>query len=210
MQSLTETTYRDLTAPDGRHVLVIRVDRHHTHTAVIVVTPMNTSLDRGFPTEAEVDAYLAFLDEQVTANVPLWQIEHNAAVLTSTSAALDHIDTELIAAVNKVMDEARAELVDEREQEQDKVADIVNGPRDGWRTFRQATSRTGKPTSQPMDRILDSAVDGYIPRGADATSVQLIALRKRGKVVLDWQTRNHKRQIVGAWIVGQQPEQVTA
>jgi hypothetical protein len=32
----------------------------------------------------------------------------------------------------------------------------------------------------------------------------------RGKVVLDWQQVHGTRRIVGAWIVGQQPEQVAA
>jgi hypothetical protein len=98
--------YRDMIAPDGRHVLHLRVDRHHDHTAILVVTPMDTSLDRAFPTTAEADTYLGFLNEQVAGNVPLWQIEHNAGVLTSTSAALDHIDHELIDAVNEAMDQA--------------------------------------------------------------------------------------------------------
>jgi hypothetical protein len=207
---LAPVEYRDMTAPDGRHVLHLRVDRHHTHTAVTVITPMDTSLDRAFPTTAETDAYLAFLDEQVASNTPLWQIEHNAGVLTSTVAALDSIDVELIAAVNEVMDRAAADTIAEREQERASVADIVNGPRDGWHRMRQATTRTGRPTSQPMDRILDSAVNGYIPRGRSATSRQLVALADRGKVVLDWQTRNRERQIAGAWIAGQQPEQVAA
>lgn len=207
---LAPVEYRDMTAPDGRHVLTIRVDRHHDHTAILVVTPMDTSLDRAFPTTAEADAYLAFLAEQVSGNVPLWQIEHNAGVLTSTSAALDHIDIELIDAVNEAMDQVDAERAAQREIEQAAVADIVNGPRDGWHRYRQAATRTGKPTSLPMDRILDSAVDGYIPRSADATSVQLIALHRRGKVVLDWRQQGRTRRIAGAWIAGQRPEQEAA
>ena len=207
MQTTSTTPeYRDMTAPDGRHVLAIRIDRHHTHTAVTVITPMDADLNRSFPTEAEADAYLTFLNGQVAENTPLWQIEHNAAVLTSTSAALDHIDVELIVAVNAAIDGRIAATV----AAQPDVADIVNSPRDGWRTFRQAATRTGKPTSQPMDRILDSAVDGYIPRSQDATSVQLIALHKRGKVVLDWQQVRGTRRIVGAWLAGQQPAEVAA
>jgi hypothetical protein len=209
MESLTETTHHDMHAPDGRRVLHLRVDRHHDHTAITVVTPFDTTLDRAMP-DAEADAYLAFLATEVESGTRLWMLEQRAGAWTSAMAVADQAEQDLIDAVNATLDQAAADLTAHHAAEQARVADIVNGPRNGWNALRQAHTRTGKPTSEPMDRILNTARDGYIPRGQDATSVQLIALHKRGKVVLDWQTRNGRRRIAGAWIAGQQPTEVAA
>lgn len=65
--------------------------------------------------------------------------------------------------------------------------------------YRQATTQTGRPNTEPMDRVLASATsDGYIPRGREATSTQLIALKRRGLVELHYGRRGNQRVILGA------------
>lgn len=226
MHTTATTEYRDMTAPGGRHVLHLRVDRHHDHTAVTVIIPMDTSLDRAFPTQAETDAYLAFLTDQVSSNTPLWQIEHNAGVLTSTSAALDHIDVDLIAAVNEVMDQAAADTIAQRQQEQAAVADIVDGPRDGWRRMRaeiavrqirptRTNVHTQMPTPAQLDRMR-AHHNGVVTVDQGQPWTLLDAIVQRGHAdptsIVYWPGTQKIRSVRlngrGWAAIGQQPEQV--
>jgi hypothetical protein len=103
MQSVTETTYRDMHAADGRRVLHVRIDRHHDHTAITVVTPFDTTLDRAMP-DAEADAYLAFLAAEVESGTRLWTLEQRAGAWTSAMAVADQAEQDLIDAVNASID----------------------------------------------------------------------------------------------------------
>lgn len=204
-----QTVEVDYGTPD-RSILLVRIDRHHDGITFTVTRPTHTTLGRTFLNDdfAGATAYMQYLHDAATAGQPVWLIEAGASALINASNALTQ-DAELIAAINDTMDAAKARLDADAAAQREQVADIIDGPRT-WNAFRQAHTRTGRPTSQPMDNILDSAVDGYIPRGQGATSTQLIALHKRGKVVLDWQATGARRRIAGAWIAGRQPAVVAA
>lgn len=204
-----QTVEVDYGTPD-RSILLVRIDRHHDGIAFTITRPTKTTLDRTFLNDdlAGATAYMRYLHDAAAAGQPVWLIEAGALALVNASNALTQ-DAELIAAINDTMDAAKADLDAGAAAQREQVAEIVTGTRT-WTAFRQATSRTGRPTSQPMDRILGTAVDGYIPRGQNATSTQLIALHKRGKVVLDWRQHGRTRRIAGAWIPGCQPNEAAA
>jgi hypothetical protein len=105
-------------------------------------------------------------------------------------------DAELIDSINSTMDAAQPKRVD--------VSDIVDGmpAGGGWNAYRQQATTRAAVTSDAMDRVLDGAVDEYIPRSREATSTQLIALKERGLVELAYGQRGNQRVIVGAHLTG--------
>jgi hypothetical protein len=198
-----QTKAYDMHATDGRHVLQVRVDRHHDGVA-INVTGL-PALDRTFPDGklAEGRQYMAFLYEAARQCMPVWQIEAQAGVLTSAAAVVGQAEQDIIDGVTANMAQATLNA-------QPEPVDASDISTTGWHNFRQSVTRTAKPVSDAMDRILASATGGYIPRGKHATSVQLIALAHRGKVVLDYGWHGRTRVINGAWVVGRKPSEVAA
>jgi hypothetical protein len=136
----TANLYREMTAPDGR-LLIVRVDEHHDHTAVTVVSHMNTSLDRAMPHQ-EADAYLAFLEQEWATGIQMWLLEEQAGILTTVSAALDRFETAMVAELNTVLDatDARLEAGAEAQREKAGVADIMADTKQagGWTGARTA------------------------------------------------------------------------
>ena len=187
--------YIQMQAPDGR-LYVIRVDRHHDHTTITVVSHMHTTLDRAFPGDAEADAYLAFLQAEVEAGSQTWLIEERAAVLTSASAALDTIDAELVDSLNADMDERAAQRAEQRAAEQAAVARILATTPDHRverRNARTANAAVFRPTKgnvharplTPAMRSLAAQHRGGIVRlraGTDWRLLRGIVARGHGTV----------------------------
>lgn len=94
MQSLT-TNYVDFYSPTGARLIHARIDDHGTHTAVTVAH--TDLLDRTFRSEREADRYLAFLQAEVEAGTPMWQIEQRAGALTTAAAVFDQLADEVLA-----------------------------------------------------------------------------------------------------------------
>jgi hypothetical protein len=108
----------------------------------------------------------------------------------------------IIDGVNANMDAAQPKPVD--------VSDIVPQGAGSWQALRRSHTRKANVTTDAMDRILASADAGYIARSGQATSRQLIALKDRGLVELDWQWTGRERSIAGAWLAGHKPQEVAA
>lgn len=176
-----ETTYRTWGA------LNIRIDMHTDGVAITV--DHHATLNRALPVE-QARTYLEFLRDEAKAGKPLWLIEAQAGVLTS--AVLDDAERAMVDGIRAHLEQATPKPVD--------VSDILaDAPTcGGWNAFRQQVTRTAALTSEPMDRILITAVDGFIPRSKDATSTQLVALKRRGLVELVYGRRGNRRVIVGA------------
>lgn len=126
--------------------------------------------------------------------------EHYAASVAQVLIVeQDGIADEQIAAVadgiNAGLDADHAARVNAYEAEQADIAAIMAGSQ-GFR----GNQTTAAQTSDPMDRIITEAAraDGRITRSKTATSVQLIALDKRGLVDLVYGKRGNTRVIVGA------------
>lgn len=174
--------YRDMHSPSGSRLIHARIDHHGTHTAVTVVVPFDTTLDRSFTSPAAADAYLAFLETEAASGKTMWQIEQAAGAYTNAAAVFDELADEVLA-------NAKPASLD---------------------TYRQQDTRTAG-TSEPMDRVLTHADShGYIRRGKTATSTQLIALKRRGKVELDYRWQGRTRVLFGAWLAGSKPSEVAA
>jgi hypothetical protein len=184
-QSSTSTVeYVDL----GR--LNIRIDRHWDCTSVIVT--YHDGLNRAFPTNAEADAYVEFLKTIEAQRLPIYVIEEQAGVWTSAAAVVDQAEQDMLDGIAANL--VKPETVD--------VSDIL-ATGQSWAAFRQATTRTAAPVTEAMQRVLDSAdTRGYITRGENASSKQLIALEHRGRVKLHRTKVGREHRIAGAWLAG--------
>lgn len=182
--------------------LHIRIDRHDEGVSINVTH--HPILDRTFTNLDEGRAYLTLLRDEATAGTAVWAIEEQAGAWTSAAAVVDQVEEAMIAGIRANMDAATPPRVD--------VSDIVSDiPAGGsWAALRRSTTRKAAITSEPMDRVLASAIAGYVPRSGRATSRQLIALSDRGLVELDWQWIGRERVIVGAWLAGHKPSEVAA
>ncbi len=161
--------------------LLIHARIDHHGTHTTITVAHTDELNKQFASNRDADTYLTWLQDQVEAGVRLYDIVQAAGVYTSVQAVFDEIAAQVV--------EAPASLD----------------------AYRQNTTRTGAPTSEPMDRVLAQADErGYILRGKTATSTQLVALKRRGKVELDYRTQGRTRYIAGAWLAGHKPEQVAA
>lgn len=198
MQQLTtgQTRYYDYYSPTGARVLHIRVDRHHDHTAVTVVSPWDTTLDRAFPAQAEADAYLDFLRTEVEAGSQVWLIEERAGVLTSASAALDHFEQDLIDGINASMDtvQDRHHTAHERARnirDEVQASQAQTGDRYGMRKQAPANARTVQPRPTMAGAHLTPETpaqieaarqhrDGVVYPGNGITRPTLNALARKG------------------------------
>lgn len=143
-QSATSTTdYTDMHNPVGARVLMVRVDRHDTHTSVIVVSPFGTSLDRQFARHAEADAYLAFLQAEVTRGARVYEVEQTAGACTSAAAVYDELERDLIDSINVDLDAAQAARDQAAAELMADVKAILNAAPASLDAYRQAKPKTG-------------------------------------------------------------------
>jgi hypothetical protein len=129
------------------------------------------------------------------ARTPIWQIEAQVSCLIDAAQAAGGADAELADAILATLDERRVQDAAKLDAEQAAVADIVNGPRDGWHRARTEARRirptrgrvhTLPPTPAQLDRMrahhngivtVDQGqpwklLDGIVQRGhADPTSI---------------------------------------
>jgi hypothetical protein len=115
-------------------------------------------------------------------------------LLTYESAGIpDEQISEIAEDINTDLDTAHTARVTAYEQEQADVAAIM-ATSQGFRG-----TQTAAPASEAMERILADAAanNGRVARSKDATSVQLIALAKRGLVELTYGRRGNQRVITG-------------
>ena len=82
------------------------------------------------------------------------------------------------------------------------VSDELVNPAESWDAFRQQATATAATTTDAMDHILATAAanNGVITRGGDdgeATSTQLVALKKRGLVELVHTKHGNRRVLTG-------------
>jgi hypothetical protein len=192
----------DLRAADGALVMTVQVDRHHEGVSITAVH--HPALNRTFTNDQlpEGRQYLQFLYDEARKGTALWAIEAHAGVLTSTSAIVNQAEKAMVDGIRANMDATQPKPVD--------VSDIVPQGAGSWQALRRSHTRKANVTTDAMDRILASADAGYIARSGQATSRQLIALKDRGLVELDWQWIGRERSIAGAWLAGHKPQDVAA
>jgi hypothetical protein len=193
-----QSTELNLYGPDtptgekGARMLHVVIHHHGTHIGLLFTG--HAGLNRALPID-EARTYLSDIKRAATAGTAVWAIEEQAGAWTSAAAVVDQVEQSLIDGIREALKPA-PQPVD--------VSDIVDGmpAGGGWNAYRQQATTRAAVTSDAMDRVLDGAVGGYIPRSKQATSVQLIALSKRGLVELRYGRRGNQRVIVGARITG--------
>lgn len=175
--------------------LHIRIDRHHEGVSINATN--QPALDRSFTNLAEGRDYLTLLRDEANKGTAVWAIEQLAGAWTSAAAIVDAAEQDMVTGINATLDATQPTGVD--------VSDILaDTPVGGsWAALRRSNTRKAKVTTEAMDRILAEASTGYIPRSQQATSRQLIALKDRGLVELDWQWVGRERSLAGAWLAGQ-------
>lgn len=130
-----------------------------------------------------------------------WQIEGRVKELSFRP--VDDAEQALIDDLNADFDQRDKQAEASRQREFDAAQAIV-GDGQGWTRF--STQQRAAVTSVAMDRVLASADGrGYIVRGKNATSRQLIALASRNLVELDKQWQGRTQHIAGAWLYGRKP-----
>lgn len=107
----------------------------------------------------------------------------------------------VLAEAKRIIDGVNANM-DRVQADRDATGTIedarqIVGDGQGWNAYRQSLTRKPAVTTEPMDRVLASAVDGYVPRSKDARSDQLVALKARGLVELVYGRRGNQRVITG-------------
>jgi hypothetical protein len=193
-----DTVTKDFGPHTGRTILQVRIDRHHDGVSFTVTH--HPALNRGFTNLDQARTYLELLRDMAKAGEQVWKIEAAAGVLTSTQAVFDDAEQALIDTLNADFDARDRKAVAEREALEADVAAVM-ATSTGFCGNRTSTAA---PTSDPMDRILTEAAQagGRIVRSREATSTQLIALRKRGLVELVYGRRGNQRVITGARLTG--------
>lgn len=147
--------------------------------------------------KAEHDAQLA----EALADPRTIAAEPTIARLQATTPA-DGAELDMRVGITANMDAVNAELRAEVQADTATAQAATADPAESWAAFRQGVSRTASPRTDLMQRLLDNAVNGYIPRGGQpgqANTRQLIGLKARGLVVLDYRKVGNRREIAGAW-----------
>jgi hypothetical protein len=142
----------------------------------------------------------------------VWEVQaleeaHNAATGRTPEQVRADLNTDGAAYV-KAETAARNQLAADRDA---IMADADPNWRANLRTQVAGQTRAAI-TSSAMDRIIAEAANGngYIPRSKDATSVQLIALERRGLVTLTYGRRGSTRAITGAVLTVKGSKRVAA
>lgn len=140
---------------------------------------------------AQAKTWYRTIRDAALAGTPVWLIEAQVSALIDAVQAVGP-DAKLAAAVNATMDAVQADLEADTARQQAAVADIVNGPRTGWRNlrheFRQVrptrTNTHVQPLTPAMRRLARQHNNGIVrlPAGTDWRILAGIADRGHGTV----------------------------
>jgi hypothetical protein len=192
----TAPVTKDFGPTPERTILSITTWTDHDGISLNVFTAgrRNSALSATFlhADRAAAIAWYTTIRDAAKAGQPVWLIEAGVSALIDAAQTVGGADADLADRINATMDDAQPKPVD--------VSDILDdaAKTGGWAGYRQSATTRPAVTSEPMDRIITAAVDGYVPRSRQATSVQLIALARRGLVELHYGRRGNQRVIVGA------------